>query len=215
MFWTVRGVKPSGSKARTRSEADPKQLLRRAAHRFGRRLAGHQRGRDDGHAQRHPQHRETGAQRSAGQAPPGDRGETHALEAQLGQAHDQRPRLVVGAAAELDRLQDFAVAHHQHAIGVGGGPRVMGHQHDRLAQPIAGVPQQVQDLGAGREVQVPRRLIGQEDGRAGRQGAGQGDPLLLARGELVRPLPGLVGQAHQLQQLVHAFAAVAKASPRR
>ena len=58
MFWTVRGVKPSGSKARTRIEAEPNSSCAARTHGLGGCLAGHQRGGDDGHAQRHAQHRE-------------------------------------------------------------------------------------------------------------------------------------------------------------
>ena len=42
-------------------------------------------------------------------------------------------------------------------------------------------------------------LIEQDDGLLGTQGAGDGDALLLAAGEVLRVLPCLVGEAHALE----------------
>jgi len=62
-----------------------------------------------------------------------------------------------------------------------------------------------EERGAGLGVQIPRGLVGEDDGRVVDQGPGHGHPLLLATGELARPavhelhktkpLGGLVGLA--------------------
>ena len=88
--------------------------------------------------------------------------------------------LVVASAAEHDLVANATVANDEDAIGVGGGSGVVRDEHDRLAQPIGGVPEQVEDLGSGRVVEVAGGLIGQEDRRLRRQRARQRDALLLA-----------------------------------
>ncbi len=55
---------------------------------------------------------------------------------------------------------------------------------------------------AGGAVQVAGRLVGEQDGRPGGEGAGQGDPLLLAAGELAGIVVPAVAQTHGGEQLV-------------
>ena len=97
--------------------------------------------------------------------------------------------------------EDLPVPDDQDAIGVGRGARIVRDQHDRLLEPIGGVPQQVEDLGAGRVVEVAGRLIGQDDGRRRRQCPRQRHALLLAGRELVGPVVGLVAEPDHRQQL--------------
>ena len=138
------------------------------------------------HPERDAEHGQRGAQRAGEQASPGERREGHrSLQAESGEAPDERLRLVVAAATEGDLVADLAIADDEDAVGVRGCPRVVRHEHDRLAEPIGRVPQQVEDLGASREVEVAGRLIGQEDGRPRGQRARQRHALLLARRELV------------------------------
>ena len=55
--------------------------------------------------------------------------------------------------------------------------------------------QEAQHLGAGARVEVAGRLVGEDDlGSAGER-PGDGDPLLLAAGELARPVVQPVAQA--------------------
>ena len=50
-------------------------------------------------------------------------------------------------------------------------------------------------LGAGTRVEVAGRLVGEDDLRPAGQGPRHGHPLLLAAGELARPVPQPVGAA--------------------
>ena len=96
--------------------------------------------------------------------------------------------------------QDRAVAEDEDPVGVGGGLGVVGDEDDRLAALGARAPEHVQDLGAGRVVQVAGRLVGEQEGRPVDERAGERHPLLLAGGQLVgtvallarrgRPPPG-------------------------
>ena len=47
-------------------------------------------------------------------------------------------------------------------------------------------------------VQVPRRLVGEQQGRRPGQSARQRDALLLAAGELARPVRGAGGESDEL-----------------
>ena len=89
------------------------------------------------HPQRDAEHGQRGPKRAREQPAPGERREAHrSLQAQGGEASDQRPRLVVAATAEGDLVADLAVADDEDPVGVRGGPRVVRHQHDRLAEPV-------------------------------------------------------------------------------
>ena len=68
---------------------------------------------------------------------------------------------------------------------------------------LAGDFQQGHDILAGFGVQVAGGLVGQDDGGLGRQGPGDGHPLLLAAGEVVGQVPELFLQAQSLDDLVH------------
>ncbi|CAN5295049.1 hypothetical protein BH23CHL9_BH23CHL9_07060 [soil metagenome] len=111
---------------------------------------------------------------------------------------------MVGSPAEHDLIANLTVAHDEDAIGVGGRPRIMGDEHDGLAQSIGRVPQQVKDFRSGRLVEVAVRLIGQEDGWSGGQRACQRHPLLLAGAQLVRAMLRLVRETHHGKELADA-----------
>src|ERR1035437_591091 len=170
-----------------------------------------QRGEQDGHAEG-----DTGCGEEAPQWPgtetsPGERREApHRLQAQLGESRNERPRVSVRAATELDLVADAAVADDQDAVGVGGGARVVGHEHDRLAHHVTGAPQLVEDLAPGRIVEIARRFVGKQDRGLPQQGAGQGDALLLARRELIGVValpPQKVDQLENLVDLLRSLAA--------
>ncbi len=59
----------------------------------------------------------------------------------------------------------------------------MGHDDQGLALFIE-IVKELQDLGAGGGIQIPGRLVRQEDQRVIHQSAGDGHALLLAAGEL-------------------------------
>ncbi len=60
--------------------------------------------------------------------------------------------------------------------------------------------EEVQDLLRGFAVEVAGRLVGQEDGGVGDQGAGDRHPLVLAAGELVRLVGETVAEADHFER---------------
>ena len=101
---------------------------------------------------------------------------------------------MVGAPAEFDRVEDPPVADDVDAVGIGGGLRVVGDEHDRLVPLLARPPEGVEDLGAGRVVEVAGRLVGEQERRSRHQRAGDGDALLLTGRQLVGLVVLLAGQ---------------------
>ena len=77
-------------------------------------------------------------------------------------------------------------ARNSDAVGDRRGVRVVRDHHDRLAELVDRLAQQRQHLLAGARVEVAGRLVGEQDGRARDERAGDGDALLLAAGELGR-----------------------------
>ena len=86
------------------------------------------------------------------------------------------------------------VADHEDAVGIGGRLRVVGHEHDRLVALDTGAPQRVEDLDAGRVVEVAGGLVGEQERRAGDHRPGDGDALLLPHRELVGLVALLPGE---------------------
>ena len=77
----------------------------------------------------------------------------------------------------------------------------MGDDDHGDAQALVDIGDQLQDGAGGVGVQGGGGLVAQEDLGRGGQGTGDGDALLLSAGELGGIGVGLVGEAHQLQQL--------------
>ena len=121
---------------------------------------------------------------------------------------------MVGAPAELDRVADAAVADDEDAVGVGRGARVVGHEDDGLAALVAGPPQRVEELVAGRVVEVAGRLVGEQERRPGDERAGDGDALLLAGRQLVGLVVLLAGQVDQLDDVADALGELAASRDR-
>src|SRR5262249_28547953 len=94
-----------------------------------------------------------------------------------------RPRLVkllhqldhVVGGARGAVLNELAVAERDQAVGVGGGDGVVGDHDHRLAELVNSLAHQREDIGAGLGVEVAGRLVGEDHGRFGDQGAGDGD----------------------------------------
>src|SRR5689334_3073462 len=89
------------------------------------------------------------------------------------------------------RFTNPAVEHLDPAAAARGQRRVVGDQQQGGAMPPGEIEQQVDDLAAGFGIEIAGRLVGQQQPRSGRRGAGQRDPLLLA----ARQLAGIVGEA--------------------
>ena len=64
-----------------------------------------------------------------------------------------------------------------------------------------GVRQQIEDDAAVLSVETARRLVGEDDGRVGRKGPGDADPLALTTGQLIHPGVERDGQPDLSQQL--------------
>ena len=80
--------------------------------------------------------------------------------------------------------EDLAVADVDDAMSVFGDVGLVGDEHDGVALGVERV-EEGHDLDAGFGVEVAGGLVGEDDGRAVDQGAGDGDALALAAGELV------------------------------
>ena len=111
-------------------------------------------------------------------------------------AHRSAPRGVEALQEVEDALRgrrdhvadDLAVGEEDHAVGVRRRHRVVGDHDDRLAHVVDGAAQERQHLRAGARVEVAGGLVGEDDLGPGHQGAGDGDPLLLAAGQLRGPV---------------------------
>jgi hypothetical protein len=88
------------------------------------------------------------------------------------------------AVAVFD-VGDFAVAHVEDAIGDLGGLGVVGDHEDGLVELAAGLAEHLENGVGIFGVEVAGGLVGEDDGGAGDEGAGDSDTLLLAAGELV------------------------------
>src|SRR5215472_16993210 len=82
---------------------------------------------------------------------------------------------------------------------------VVGHDHDGLAVVAVEHLQQSQDLVGRLAVEVAGRLVAHQQLRVRHQRAGDGDPLLLAAGQLARLVLGAVGEPHHLERNRHVL----------
>ena len=92
------------------------------------------------------------------------------------------------AVGSLDLVDDAAVGQEDDPVGVAGRARVVGHHDDGLAQLPDRPAHEVEDLGPGAAVEVAGGLVGEDDLRPPGQGPGHRHPLLLAAGQLARPV---------------------------
>ena len=105
------------------------------------------------------------------------------------------PRLPRAAGVEQRALVEV-----DDAAGEAGRLGIVGDHDDGLAVLAVEVLQQAQDLLGGLAVEVAGGLVADQQGRVGDDGAGDGDALLLAAGELGRFVLLAVGEAHQRQR---------------
>ena len=113
------------------------------------------------------------------------------------------------AVAELDNAAEI---HHRDPVAdVAHHRQVVGDEQIGEAQFGLQVIEHVDDLGLDRDVQRRDRLVGDDEGRIGRQGAGHADALPLAAGELVGVATDKIGiEAHDAQQLLHPLLAAGR-----
>ena len=87
------------------------------------------------------------------------------------------------------------IRHLQHRI------HLVGDEEDGEAEVAAQLTEERDDRRRRFGVEAGGRLVGEQDGRAQREGSGDAHPLPLSAGELVREVVGTIGEAHPLEQL--------------
>jgi len=85
--------------------------------------------------------------------------------------------------------------HVQHPVAAGGLSRIVGDQHEGCLVLLLPAEQKLNDLRARRFVEIAGWLVGDEDRRMGRERARDGDPLLLAAGQLGGIMVAAIAQA--------------------
>ena len=100
-------------------------------------------------------------------------------------------------------LDDPAEVHDRDAVAhVAHEREVVGDEEVGEAELVLEVAEQVDDVGLDRHVEAAHRLVEHEQLRGQREGAGDGDALELAAGELTRVAVAVVGvEADRAQQL--------------
>jgi uncharacterized OsmC-like protein len=99
-------------------------------------------------------------------------------------------------------LEEAAGAHDPDAVGEAEGfGEVVGDEDGGLAQGLFEVQELAVQLEAGEGVEGAERLVEKDEGRIGSEGAGEGDALALAAGELGGITAGVDGEieAHERQ----------------
>src|SRR5919205_373641 len=100
---------------------------------------------------------------------------------------------------------DLSVAHLYDAAAHGGRLRVVRDHDDGLVEAVVHLLKHVQDDCRIFGVEVPRRLVGKDDGGAVDDGARQGDALLLAARECERLVVHLVFELEEAEGFAAAL----------
>ena len=133
----------------------------------------------------------------------GRAGRRGAMASEAFHAKVRRPGASAGRAARPRRAErlgdghvahDAAVAHDDVRLAEAGDVELMG-DHDDGHAVVVELLEHAHDLDAGARIQVAGGLVGEEERRLVDEGAGDGDALLLAAGELVGQVVGAVGKA--------------------
>jgi hypothetical protein len=107
----------------------------------------------------------------------------------------------------LDRVADVSTTRPSRSDGslaARGHFHVVGDDDDGRSEAGVDVANQGQDLFACAGVEIPGRLVGEEDRRVDRQGARDGDALALAAGELVGEMLKPVFELDEAEKLARA-----------
>jgi hypothetical protein len=112
---------------------------------------------------------------------------------------------VVMAARLFNELSLFQV---EDAAGSRRGARIVRHQKNGLLELLLKLAEQVQDFFGTLGVQVARGFVRHDQGRVGDDGPCDAHALLLATGELPGPVPGPIGDAHELQRQIYLSASL-------
>ena len=110
-------------------------------------------------------------------------------------------------------LDDEPVAHADDAVADGADLGVVRDEHDGLTALLVEAAQERQHVGRHRRVEVSGRLVGKDQGRLVHQAARDRDALLLAAGELHRPMVRALGQADPSERLARQLVRLAALHP--
>jgi hypothetical protein len=102
---------------------------------------------------------------------------------------------------------EHAVVEVEQPVGLLGDPRVVGGVDDGRAVALGDLAEPVEDLAGTFVVEVSGRLVRDQQRAAGGHRGQQGQPLLLATGELVDPVPVLRREAQRPEHVVGVPAA--------
>jgi len=91
------------------------------------------------------------------------------------------------------------VADPNHPIAAFGQGAVVGDQHQGGAEPRLGREQQIDNRLAGGVIEIAGRLVGRQQFRLGNDGAGQGNALLFAAGQLGRVMTKPMAGADRIE----------------
>ena len=94
---------------------------------------------------------------------------------------------------------DVAVTQEYDSMRMVGDFGFVGHENDRMSGPVELV-EQTHDFGARRGIEIPGRLVGEQDARLGDEGPRDRDTLALSARHLVRPVIHALGQADALER---------------
>ena len=106
-----------------------------------------------------------------------------------------------------------AVPDRDRAPHLVGHRLVVGDDHDRDAELAVGLAERGEDLVGGRGVELAGGLVGEQHLRGVRERHGDGDPLLLAAGQLGGTPVGLLPHTEQVEQVVHPLAPLGPPHP--
>ena len=140
------------------------------------------------------------------EAPVGEHAAGHAVHRADELGDERRRRAVVDLLGRAELLEAPAV---HHADAVGDRQRlglVVGDEQRRDAEPLLDAADLDAQLVAHARVERRQRLVEQQHARLDRERSGERDALLLAAGELVGVVAGVVGEADELEHLLGARA---------
>src|SRR5467141_3575055 len=99
-------------------------------------------------------------------------------------------------------FDDLAISDVEDATSDARNPSVVGDNDYRLLEISVQPLEQIQDFLAGLRVELSCGLVRKEQGRIVRQGDCDGDPLLLAAAQLVRPMTRTLGEADEIEEFL-------------
>jgi hypothetical protein len=99
---------------------------------------------------------------------------------------------------------DCAVAETDDALSTGGEPEIVGHENDRRTRLPVERLEEVDDAASTVSIEIPGRLVGEQDARGVRECPGDRDALLLTAGELAWKVVQPVGEPDAAEQLARA-----------